>query len=164
MFKLAVIRDSEEAQCPFGLPISQACRSVGEAIDKMQLIDIDADAKENRPIIERNLTTWSNNAAVPQRCAYAAHLFKTKPHYVDCNYGEADAGISQNVSFLGSPYYSQIGEGFGPGGLFNFPVTYHTDGSEYRNLYYGMMGWASKRHFRSILRQGLLEVLRNRKS
>lgn len=161
MFKLAVIRTDEDSPCPFGLDISQACHTAGESVDEMQPIDPDVD--DNQSIINHNISLLEKNPE-PNRCKYAAHLFKKKPHVVDCNFGEADAGISQQVSFEGSPYYSQIGEGVGMGGLYNYPVTYHTDGSEYRNMYYGMTGWAAKRHFRSILRQGLLKALQISKS
>lgn len=159
LHKLAVIRDNEETPCPFGLSIASACHSVGNVIDKMKPINEDNDDVQNQAIIKRNLAIWKRSQEQESKCKYAAHLFKKKPHYVDCNYGEATAGISQEVSFSGSPYYSQIGEGVGIGGLYNYPVTNYTDGMEYRNLYYGLAGWASKREWRSLLRQSLLATL-----
>ncbi len=162
MFKLAVIRTDDDSPCPFGLDISQSCRTAGDSIDEMQLIDQDAD--DNQSIIDHNISILKQNPE-PSKCKYAAHLFKNKPHVVDCNFGENDAGISSDVSFNGSPYYSQVGEGVGMGGLYNgMTDPYYQGGATYRNMYYGISGWATKRHFRSILRQGLLKTLQNSKS
>lgn len=156
MLKLAVIRDNNDSPCPFGLSINQACHIAGDAVDDMEAIDEDAD--DNSEIIERNIEILEK-ASEHSKCKYAAHLFKKKPHFVDCDFGDTAAGLSQDGAFTGSPYYTQVFEGVGMGGLLNYPVTNQTDGSEYRNLYYGMTGWAAKRHFRSILRQGLLKAL-----
>lgn len=161
MFKLAVIRDDDDSPCPFGLPINQACQIAGDMVDSMQPIDEDSD--DNSLIIKRNIALLNKNPD-PHKCKYAAHLFKKKPHVVDCDFGDTAAGLSQDGVFTGSPYYTQVFEGAGVGGLLNYPVTNQTDGSEYRNLYYGMTGWGSERHFRSILRQGLLKTLQNSKS
>jgi hypothetical protein len=152
MFKLAVIRDDEDAPCPFGLAITHACYIAGDSIDEMQAIDEDAD--DNREIVARNMEILEKNVE-PKKCKYAAHLFKNKTHVVDCNFGEADAGISQNVSFLGSPYYTQTGEGLGIGGLINYPVTYQTDDAAGRNMYYGMSGWATRKE-RLLQRKAIL--------
>jgi len=141
--KLAVIRENDDIRCPFLLPISQGCRSVGNAIDKMQAVNDDMSDEEQEKIKEQNLIIWGQ-ASEPGRCKYAAHLFKQKPNFVDCNFGQIDAGVSPEVSFSGSPYYTQIGELFGIFGLYSYPLTYHTDGQEFRNLYYGLTGWATR--------------------
>ncbi len=157
MFKLAVIRDNDNTPCPFGLSVILGCRTAGDAIDEMQLIDQDAD--DNQSVIRHNISLLETNPE-PKKCKFAAHLFKNKPYVVDCNFGEADAGISPEVSFNGSPYFSGIGEGIGMGGLYNgLTDPYYQGGATYRNMYYGVGSWASKRHFRSILRQGLLKTL-----
>lgn len=159
--KLAVIRDNEDSPCPFGLPIVQACFTAGDSVDDMEIV---TDTQAEKPTIEHNLAILNKNVE-QKKCKYAAHLFKNKEHSVDCDFGDTAAGLSQDVSFLGSPYYTQIDKGVGIGGLSNYPVTYQTDGSEYRsNLYYGMYGWASDRQIRSLLRQSLLEVLKSHES
>jgi hypothetical protein len=142
MFKLSVIRNNEDAKCPFGLSIASACHTAGDAMDEMQEIDPDAD--NNNDIVAHNMDILDKNVE-PKKCKYAAHLFKKRSKVVDCNYGQSDAGIAQQISFNGSPYYSQVGEGLGMGGTNSYPITYYTDGQEYRNLYYGMTNWATRK-------------------
>ncbi len=157
--KLAIIRDNDETICPFGLYIADGCRSAGEAIDKMQPLSDEMSDRQKRQVIQQNIAILHNNES-PSRCKYAMRLFPKKPDKVDCNYGDTAAGISKEVSFVGSPFYSQIFNGIGMGGLYNYPVSYQTDGSEYRNLYYGIYGWASnQRLLRSIMRRALLQTL-----
>ncbi len=143
MFKLAVIRSDEDEKCPFGLPINSSCRIAGDSVDEMQPIDQDAD--DNQPIIDHNMSILEKNPE-PRKCIYAAHLFKQKQHVVDCNYGESDAGITQQVAFNGSPYFSQVGEGIGNGGLYQgLTDPYYQGGATYRNMYYGLSNWASRK-------------------
>lgn len=163
MFKLAIIRDNEEIRCPFGLPIASACKIAGESVDNMQYIN-DFDDIDAKQIIDNNIIFLSKNPE-PKKCKYASHLFKNKPNMVDCDFGDTAAGLNENTNFLGSPYYSQIGEGLGVGGLMSYPITYQTDGTEYRNLYYGLAEYSSDRRcLKSILRQALLQTLKIDKS
>lgn len=156
LIKLAIIRNDDDTLCPFGLPISQACQSAGDSVDNMQVIDEDDDNADK--LIELNLTIWAENPE-PKRCKYAAHIFKRKPHAVDCNYGDTAAGLSQKGVFVGSPYYTQVFEGLGMAGLLTNPISTDPSGYTTRNLYYGIQGYAAKKQLRTLLRQALVETL-----
>lgn len=157
--KLAIIRSNDDLRCPFGLNISQDCKTVGELIHKMQPIPESASNETRTQIAEQNKELLENSLEEAARCPFASKLFPNKPHFVDCDFGDTAAGLSHDVSFVGSPYYSQIFNGIGMGGLYNYPLTYQTDGQEYRNMYYGMYGWASNRLERCLKRQAILKKL-----
>jgi len=158
--KLAIIRDNENSPCPFGLPITVACHSVGNAVDKMQVLNFDAPDSQ---IKLENQKIWQDNIE-NKKCKYAAHLFKNKTKVVDCDFGDTAAGLSQDGIFTALPYYNDLFEGLGMSGLLTYPPAGDGDMPQIRNLYYGMQGWAHKRHFKSILRQGLLKALHSIKS
>jgi hypothetical protein len=158
--KLAVIRDDEESPCPFGLSIVADCASAGDSVDEMEII---TDPEEQESAISRNRKLFERNVE-PKKCKYAAHLFKNKKHVVDCDFGDTAAGLSQEVSFVGSPYYSQPDGGSGMGRYINPPLMSLPDGMEGGNQYYGNYSWGSARNIRSILRQSLLEAMKSRQS
>lgn len=144
--KLAVIRDNDDTPCPFGLSISSACRIAGDSIDQMQVIK-DVDDPDTDIIRAQNQKILDNNPE-PSKCKYTAHLFKKKPHVVDCNWGESDAGLSQDVAFNGSPYYTNVMDGTGIGGFYSYPPVYENDLAPNRNPYFGINQWASRQERR----------------
>lgn len=156
MIKLSVIRDNSDTPCPFGLDITKACQVAGESVDKMQAIkdDDSKTAAKNIAILDQNPS--------PGKCKYAAHLFKDKPKFVDCDYGDTAAGTSK-TPFLGSPYYTQTFEGLGMGGSITYPITTDTDGQEYHNIYYGISGFAARAQRRQdrLALLKIIQVLKN---
>lgn len=158
--KLAIIRDNDDVLCPFGLNINADCRVAGDAIDQMTVVpEQDADnQKQIEDIVNSNKEILYKNPA-PAKCKYAVHLFKNKPKVVDCDYGDTAAGVGQNIGFVGSPYYTRTTDGLGMGGLLSYPLTYQSDGTEFRNLYYGLYGWSSVRSKRLMKRQKYLKEL-----
>ena len=159
MRKLAVIRNNDDTKCPFGLTIADACKTVGNSVLNMKVIDPD---EPNADDLRQNILNWMNNSE-HKKCVFAAHLFKGKSGVVDCNFDQPDAGISsKQVAFDGSPYYSRIindqGYGTGMGGLLNFPETFQPDSVMQRNLYYGLYGWSARKE-RLLQRKAKLNKL-----
>lgn len=89
MKKLSVIRGKDVAKCPYGLPILEACESVGKSIFQMTV----AELVENEYIDE----TLKNNKILyltqktKQQCPFANSIME-KYNKVDCSYGDAGAG------------------------------------------------------------------------
>lgn len=159
MYKLAVIRN-QDTPCPFGLLITNGCQNAGDSVDDMRLIDDDDDNIDE--IIQHNIKVFLKNP-YPAKCKYAAHLFKNKPSIVDCDFGDTAAGITPKTPYLGSPYYTQIQNGLGIGGLLNYPMTHDDIGQGYRNMYYGITNWAND-NFKTLLRRALIDTLKVLKS
>lgn len=148
MRKLAIIRDNQTTICPFGLPIAASCKIAGDSVDQMQVIDFD---NVDRQVVGRNLEIM-HSVSEPGRCKYAARLFKQHPYAVDCDWGDTAAGLSQSIPLMPSPYYTQIFEGLGMSGMYNYPTSYQSDVGMFRNPYYGFQQWAARAERRQIRR------------
>lgn len=136
--KLAVIRSNTTEACPFGLPISYACKSVGELIYKMAPLDMlgpDSSDEEKQEIAEANkhLLRWK---ASGQRCPFAGKLFEERPKVVECSWGD-NAHETGGGALKGSPFFWRMFSGTGLDGLYTYPLGYYTDNSIDRGLYYG---------------------------
>lgn len=161
MKKLAVLRSDIDNVCPFGLSITTDCQNAGNSVFDMEMIV--GNSKDNaRSIINSNRKILAQNSENKQ-CIYAMHLFEKHPNIVDCNATDTAAGISNTTTFNGSPYYSQIGEGLGMGGLYNYPLDNQSDGFGQRNLYYGISQWAQRKN-RLFLRKSFFKSLLNIKN
>jgi len=137
--KLAVIRSDSADGCPFGLPISYACKSVGELIYKMAPLDIlgsDSTPEEKTEIAEANkhLLRWK---APEQRCPFAGKLFAERPKVVECSWGSNAKETGPGGALKGSPFFWRMFSGTGLDGLYTYPLGYYTDNSIDRGLYYG---------------------------
>lgn len=141
--KLAVIRSDEHEQCPFGLPITESCEMVHDAVEKMAPLDILGDKateEEKQKLINANkrLFRWRlmHDGTEPNKCIYADQIFDEKEK-VNCNYGGTGEGISQEGTLLGSPFYSQVFSGVGLDSLYSIPWGYSFT-PNVTNLYYAM--------------------------
>jgi hypothetical protein len=120
--KKAIIRSSTSDICPYGLPITSACKCVGNLVNNMAPITIlgyDSSEEEMSELAAANkhLFIWNKP---DERCKYAASLFERNPNSVECNWDEFTAGQKQRGALQGSPYY--YGHFQGLDGLFTMPM------------------------------------------
>lgn len=119
--------------CPFGLPIPDACGTVGESILSMTSIskELDDDKKEyNYQIF---LTTKECG-----KCPFADLILKEKGA-VDCKYNPEDHRKMSGNSFVsGSPIYPNLYIGNSKS-YQSYPVNYYSD-DNIRSIYYGLVG------------------------
>lgn len=127
--KEATIRGEGVRDCPFGLPVPDACNNVGDAINRM------APAEENDKIKKANRLVYAYHKAC-KNCPYADKIL---PDYskVDCSFGDTAAG-KKSIPFTGSPLYPQTFHGIGLDGLYGFPLGFYADNNESRNLFFGL--------------------------
>lgn len=165
MRKLAIIRDGEMEQCPFGLPVIFGCLNIGNVIDKLAPLDImgaDTTKEEKEQIKKANLhiLMWNNPG---ERCKYAANLFVEK-NKVQCSWGDTAAGVKETATLLGSPFYSQMFAGIGLDGLYSYPMGYMSDAGTGRNMYYSITSLNSNKADIELIKLAdeCLEIIINR--
>jgi hypothetical protein len=113
MKKLSIIRGDTVAKCPYGLPIIEACDSVGDTVLTMQIID-NVNENDIENTIKRNKIIYFTQK-IGERCPFANSIMK-KFNTVDCSWGDTAAG--EGVHYLTpSPLYPRtfIGDGLEPG-------------------------------------------------
>jgi hypothetical protein len=119
--KLAVIRDNKERQCPFGLPVTDACYNVGKLVNNMVSMsemddedEINVTRKSNNRIFMFSRESDDNKSEKGKNiCKYANHIFKDGK--VECSnghYGEGVGNFTVNPgpllnTYLGVGYNSQ---------------------------------------------------------
>ena len=130
--KCAVIRGDGVRDCPFSLPIPEACENVGEAIGRMAVTDgKESIRKANRLVYMYHKTC--------KECPYAARVIEGKAK-VDCNFGDTAAG-KKTPAFTGSPLYPSTFVGIGLDGLYGYPLGAYSDNNESRNLFFGLFSF-----------------------
>ncbi len=137
MKKLAVIKTDESGDCPFGLPIAGACKTVGVAIMDMTpfyILPPETSKTEVMDVVENNnnLFLWK---ATGERCPYATKFFKDK-EAVECNWGTATEGEEEGA-LPGSQFYPKQFTGVGVEGLYSYPGGYFMGYSLQDPLYNG---------------------------
>jgi len=134
--KCAFIRRDVDGirQCPFGLPITQACAHAGDSVSYM--CPLETMPKEKRVLVEKANKRVYVHYKTDSRCLYASHIIKNK-NTVNCNFGDTGAGM-QVPTFSGSPLYPQTFSGIGLDGLYAFPLGFYADNNESRNLFQGL--------------------------
>lgn len=139
--KLAVIRSDLEggSSCPFGLPISSACKTVGETIYKMAPLSILGDEsteeeEEELSAANQHLYRWNLEN---KRCPYAGKLFPDNQGVVECNWGSNAPGVNNQPALRGSSFFYRPFNGTGLDGLYSIPLGYYTNNSIDIGYYYG---------------------------
>lgn len=126
--KQSTIRGSELNDCPFGLPIPNACMCVGEAINRM------VPAK-NKKMIKANRLVYAYHKGCKE-CPFADRILE-KYSKVNCSFGDTAQGM-KSIPFKASPLYPNTFSGIGFGGLSSFPLGYYVDNDNSRNLFLGL--------------------------
>ena len=131
--------------CPFGLPVTDACTSIGGymeedgrlAVYSMIPVDVASNDKEKEQIIEDNLELMIL-IKEPSKCPFADRVFEEKKS-VDCKYDENSSSIpAGNVGLNGSPLYPHTMVGNMPEAQYGYPLDHYSDNNESRNIYYGI--------------------------
>lgn len=92
---------SQDQRCPFGLPIPDGCKNVGDLI-----YDMDEDPEEfakNKIIFEKY--------ELGHECPFATQILENNDA-VNCNYGTPNQGREIPDLYRGSPIYPKLWEGF----------------------------------------------------
>lgn len=131
---LGNIRGSGVRECPFGLPVTLACKSVGDAINRMQPLDEIASDKQD--ICKRDNRRIFRHYADGNKCPFADSIVEHR-NVVNCDYGDSAAGIKE-VALPASPSYPRIFNGLWPTGLFAYPVNFYSDNYESRQIFAGI--------------------------
>lgn len=133
--KLAIIRGEGVRNCPFGLPIIEACKHAGESIHRMAPLSEKNSPEENSKITAANklVYTYTKDG---KTCPYADEILENH-NKVDCDFGDTGQGFN-SVNFRGSPLYPQTFHGIGLDGLYGYPLGYYADNNESRNLFFGL--------------------------
>ena len=132
-------------ECPFGLPITYACKFAGgvtnsgntSAISSMTPLSIAQNSDDLKKIIENNL---ENLLLLKEgaKCPFADRIFDAK-EVVECKFDENQKNMSAGSSGLnGSPLYPQLMIGNMPQPQYGYPLEYYSDNNESRNIYYGI--------------------------
>lgn len=133
MKKISKILSAQYDKCPYGLPITHACKCAGNLVEKMFPIDL-ADENYKEAILKNNndILNWQ---CKKEKCKYAHSLFLEKDNVVECGYDQS--GLVQNPGFNGSPLFTKMYGGIGLDGLYSYPLNYYSDNVPDRGLYYG---------------------------
>jgi len=132
-------------KCPFGLPITNGCKTAGLVIRRLTPVELADGEEEAKAIMEENLEIWNEamlaaaGEEIPE-CPFADMTFKKK--IVDCKYDPDNPDLSTipagNVGLNGSPLYPHIMIGNMPEAQYGYPLDYYSDNNESRNVYYGL--------------------------
>jgi hypothetical protein len=136
--KLGIIRDNKLKDCPFGLPIPDACQNAGDSVNRMApLSAVDSDEQKER-IKKANSLVYVHHKD-GKRCQFADKVLE-KFKKVDCDFGDTGQG-QRSVPYRGSPLYPQTFSGIGLDGLYGYPLGFYSDNNESRNLFFGLFSF-----------------------
>jgi hypothetical protein len=121
--------------CPFGLPITDGCKSVGTSIFKMIPIE-DGEEESSK---EYNYRVYLADAeGGHEKCPFA-DLILEKKEAVECSFGEQiNSSTSTNIPLEGSPIYPHLYVGNTTRSLQSYPLPYYSD-DNIRTVYYGLI-------------------------
>ncbi len=118
--------------CPFGLPIPDACKCIGDNILSLKRIN-EKSSKEDK---EYNYQVFLN-INEESMCPFA-DLILEKNNAVDCKFDKENYKKMSGNSFVsGSPIYPNIYIGNSKS-YQSYPVNYYSD-DNIRNIYYGII-------------------------
>lgn len=134
-------------QCPFGLPVTEACVSIGSVrkngekkralIKDMTPLSLAENEEEREEITEGNMDLMLL-AGEEIKCPFADRIFKDKGA-VDCKYDERQGRLpAGNVGLTGSPLYPHTMIGNMPEAQYGYPLDEYSDNNESRSVYYGI--------------------------
>jgi hypothetical protein len=139
--KIAIIRQDNHLSCPFGLPISEACKYAGESIQYMTPLDeVEKDDRERFANANKKVYVHRNTG---ERCPYADKIAEGAP-VVHCDFEEGGEGLSDSP-MRPSPYYPRVFNGLannaggGIAGLVAHPIHSYWDNMEAQQLFASML-------------------------
>lgn len=126
--KLSIVRENEERSCPYGLPINEACKTVGKFINDMCSLE-NIEDKTEKEIAETSnkriyaLLKKDENAG---KCKFANVIFDNEK--VECSFGDYAAGLGPTSVNPGPMVNTYLDFGF-------FSVPFNSD-YRYLNNYF----------------------------
>jgi hypothetical protein len=118
--------------CPFGLPIPEACSSIGSSIFSLKKINKESSNSDKEENYEVFLSLDEKS-----ECPFA-DLILEKKGAVDCKYNpEEYRKLSGNSFVSGSPIYPNLYIGNSKS-YQSYPVNYYSD-DNIRSIYYGII-------------------------
>ncbi|MDX1471911.1 MAG: hypothetical protein R3213_10475, partial [Flavobacteriaceae bacterium] len=133
--KLAIIRGDEVRECPFGLPIVDACKHAGDSIGRMAPMDVAKEDSEKENLKKANRLVYLYNKT-GKPCPFADKVLDNHDK-VDCDYGDVGQG-EKSTGLRGSPLYPSTFHGIGYDGMYGYPLGFYADNNESRNLFFGL--------------------------
>lgn len=139
--KLAIIRQDGHNECPFGLPISEACKHAGDSINRMALLE-SVDREERARYANANKKIYLHHRT-GERCPYADKVVEGAP-IVHCDFGDGGEGL-RDSPMRPSPYYPRVFNGLannaggGLTGLVAYPLNSYWDNMEAQQLFTSML-------------------------
>lgn len=143
MKKKCFLRSNDDEGCPFGLPIPEACKCVGESIDRLCPLESVKEDEEKEAIGKMNRKVYFYTQE-GKKCKYSEGVLKDSD-ISNCNFGDVAEGLGSPV-FEGSPFYAQLSSGLFTG-LYTSPVSFYTTlDSVYRNAPFGLFSYYGSLH------------------
>lgn len=137
----------EKKKCPFGLPITLACRNAGDSVAHMCPLGAVPEEKRERTALANKRVYIHQKTG--ERCLYAKNIMK-KQDAVNCNFSDVGEGLG-GPALEGSPLYAQTFAGVGLDGLYAFPLGFYADNNSSRNLFQGLF---------SLLGENILQIVK----
>jgi len=139
---------SFEDFCPFGLPLTQACRYAGDATLKMCPLDYteEEDQKEEIKIANKRVYIYHKTG---KRCPFAVNIMGKD--MVNCDWGDVGQGVG-GAELTGSPLYPSTFAGIGIENLYGFPLGFYADNNQSRNTPHGLFSLLGKKKEKNIKR------------
>lgn len=147
--KLAVIRDDNLRGCPFGLPITEACKHVGDSIHRMAPLSAVDDEAQQEQLKRANALVYVHHKT-GKKCPFADKILDNHDK-VDCDFGDTGQG-QPHVPYRGSPLYPQTFQGIGLDGLYGYPLGFYADNNESRNLFFGLFSFLGSREVEQLIK------------
>ncbi len=120
-------------KCPFGLPITEACKNAGDSVLRMVPLDsIEESAVAKFEKANKRVYIYHKSC---DKCIYAVNIIESKGS-VNCNFEDTAQGAGMSASFEGSPMYAQSFSNLQ--GLYAHPLGYYADNNASRNLFMGL--------------------------
>lgn len=118
--------------CPFGLPIPEACKCIGNSIFSLKRINSESTKEDKESNYEVFLSLNEKS-----ECPFA-DLIMEKKEAVDCKWNpEEYRKLSGNSFVSGSPIYPNLYIGNSKS-YQSYPVNYYSD-DNIRSIYYGII-------------------------
>ena len=147
--KQAFIRGDCGKQCPFGLNIPNACKSVGDAILRMTPIEeLDDADKEKYTKTNQIVYTYCKER---KPCKFADKIMDDKFHKVDCDFGDVGGG-QHSSNWQGSPLYPGTFNSMMLSGLHTRPLGWYSDNSAARNMFMGLFSYLGRAEYTNMIK------------
>ena len=139
-----------EDSCPFGLPITHACKHAGKSTLRMCPLDYTDEEDKKKEIEKANKKVYIYHKT-GKRCPFAINIMGKD--VVNCDWGDAGQGVG-GAELTGSPLYPRTFSATGLEGLYGFPLGFYADNNQSRNMPYGLFSLLGRKDEEDIEKKG----------